>query len=132
MMRYVVLWVFMASVLCAQEEKKPADKNTGKKQFVYVLKLRPDLLKEENWKEADNAAVGRHFNYLKNLLAEGTLIFAGRTDVMNENTFGIAVFWATDESEAQKIMAGDAAVQAGVMTAQLLPFKVALMQNNNK
>ena len=132
MKRYVLLSMLAVSVLCAQEEKKTADKNAVKKQFVYVLKLRPDLLKVENWKEADNAAVGRHFNYLKGLLTDGTLIFAGRTDVMNENTFGIAVFWASDENEAKKIMEGDAAVQAGVMTAQLLPFKVALIQNNSK
>lgn len=38
------------------------------KQFIYVLKLDPRLYKVENWTEEDEAVVGRHFNYLKELL----------------------------------------------------------------
>lgn len=101
----------------------------GKKQFIYVLKLIPKLLEETNWTEKEEDIVNRHFNELKKLLSEGKLILAGRTLNMDEKTFGIVILEVDSEKEAENIMKNDPAVAEGIMTAELFPYRVALINN---
>ncbi len=100
----------------------------GKKQFIYVLKLIPRLLDENNWTAVEEETVGRHFEMLKSMLAEGKLILAGKTDGLSEKTFGIVIFEAASEEEALGIMNGDPAVAGGVMTAELFGYHAALLR----
>ncbi|MBI5932466.1 MAG: hypothetical protein HY867_02065 [Chloroflexi bacterium] len=96
-------------------------------QYLYLLKpTRLGMLTESTPEE--DAAVLRHFAYLKDLTEKGVMILVGRTLNEDESTFGIAVFEAEDESAARTIMEGDPAVQSGVMRATLYPYKVALMR----
>jgi len=97
-----------------------------KKQFIYVLKLIPSLLSESNWTEREEDIVNRHFKRLQVLHKEGKLILAGRTLNMDEKTFGIVVFEADSEIEAENIKNSDPAVAEGVMKAELFPYRVAL------
>lgn len=66
------------------------------------------------------------FEHTPGLLADGRLILAGRTQ--EENPIGLVIFEAETEEEARAIMEGDPAVQAGVMTATLHPYRVALIR----
>lgn len=102
-----------------QEPSKP-------KQFIYVLHLVPRLHDDKAWTDQDKAAVGKHFNRFKDAINSGQLILAGRTMESGDKTFGIAVFQAADENAARQFMNEDPAVVAGVMTAELHPFAVAL------
>ncbi len=99
-----------------------------KNLYAYVLKLVPRLLDEKNWTEADNQIVERHFVRLQQLLAEASLVLAGRTLIQNPEGFGIVIFTAESEQEARRIMESDDAVKEGIMTAQLFPFRVALIR----
>lgn len=116
--------------VCNLAQAEQIDKPNPKKQFIYVLKLQPDYKIENNWTQAVNETVGKHFNYLKDLTNKGTVIMAGRSDyeVSNENVFGIVIFEAATAEEATKIMQGDPAVIGKIMTAELHPFSVALMR----
>ena len=95
-------------------------------QFLYKLKLMPRLLEPANWTDREHEIVGEHFRYLQQLLAENRLILAGRTQNMDETTFGIAIFLAESEEAAASVMANDPAVKQQVMTAELYPYRVAL------
>jgi uncharacterized protein YciI len=97
-----------------------------KKQFIYTLKPIPRLQHEENWTEKENEIVGRHFSKLQQLLQEGKLILAGRTLPLDETTFGIVILEVDSEEEARDLMEQDPAVQEGMMTARLYPYRVAL------
>ncbi|TAH69438.1 MAG: hypothetical protein EWM47_07220 [Anaerolineaceae bacterium] len=99
-----------------------------KKQFIYVLKLIPSLLKEENWTAREEKIVDRHFTKLQELLAEEKLVLAGKTMGMDEKTFGIVILEIESEEEAFHIMKNDPAVAEGIMTAELFPYKVALIK----
>lgn len=90
----------------------------------YILKYSPpretfvtDATAEEN------EVVERHFEYLKELLAKGSLVLAGRTD---DAEYGIAVFKTENEAEARKIVEADPAVIAGVFKGELKLFRLAL------
>ncbi len=75
--------------------------------------------------------VSRHFAYLEGLTEKGVMLLVGRTQNADENTFGIAIFEAEDESAARAITEADPAVVGGVMQATLYPYKVALMRGQS-
>jgi uncharacterized protein YciI len=75
--------------------------------------------------DAENEIVGRHFNYLESLTQQGTVLVFGRTQNSGAKTFGIIVFRASSEEEAQSILSNDPAVKEGVMHAELYSYKVA-------
>jgi uncharacterized protein len=106
----------------------PAEEPAKPKQFIYVLHLVPRLFDDKAWTEADKAAVGRHFNRLKAAAESGEMILAGRTPESGDKTFGIVIFDAKDEAAAKKFMDDDPAVVAGIMTAELHPFALALQR----
>jgi|ERR1043166_2453529 uncharacterized protein YciI len=99
-------------------------------QFIYVLHLVPRLYDDKAWTEQDKSAVDRHFNRLKEGVKSGQVILAGRTQETGDKTFGIAIFESVDETAAREFMNADPAVVAGVMTAELHPFGVALERKN--
>ena len=96
------------------------------KQFIYVLRPVPRLYDDKNWTKEDEMALSRHFTRFKHAIETGELILAGRTSEPGDKTFGIAIFEAKDEAAARKFMESDPAVVAGLMTAELHPFAVAL------
>lgn len=100
------------------------------KQFIYVLRLVPRLHSDSAWTKDDEAALSRHLARFKEAIKTGQLILAGRTLEPGDKTFGIAILEAPDEAAARSFMEGDPAVVAGLMTAELHPFAVALHRTN--
>jgi uncharacterized protein len=100
------------------------------KQFIYILRLVPRLHSDAAWTKEDKMALDRHFTRFKLAIDKGELILAGRTKEPGDKTFGIAVFEAADEAAARAFMESDPAVVAGLMTAELHPFAVALQRKN--
>ena len=119
---------FLALLVALPTLGNAADAPAGPalKYFVIILHPVPRLYQESAWTEADNAAVGAHFNRLKEATAAGRVLLAGRTNEPLDKTFGLVVFSATDETEARAFMEGDPCVAAGVMTAELHPYGLAL------
>lgn len=96
-------------------------------QYLYVLKpTRLGMLTQSTAQEDE--IVGRHFQYLKDLTEKGVMILLGRTTNNDETTFGICIYEAEDDEQANQIMNNDPAVKEGVMTATLYPYRVALMR----
>ncbi|MBA3823097.1 MAG: hypothetical protein H0X24_04210 [Ktedonobacterales bacterium] len=100
-------------------------------QFLYqIIATRPAML-SEGLTPAESAAMSAHFAYLERLLAEGTLILAGRTQNTDADSFGIAIIRVDSEDAARAIMRNDPAVLGGVVTPKLYPYKVALISQAN-
>jgi uncharacterized protein YciI len=78
----------------------------------------------------DKMALDRHFARFNHALEKGELILAGRTTEPGDKTFGVAIFEAPDEAAARTFMESDPAVVAGLMTAELYPFSIALQRNS--
>lgn len=96
-------------------------------QYLYKIQpTRPEML-AAGPTEREAELVGQHFNYLKGLLEAGIVLLAGRTLNTDPSSFGIIIFQAGSEGEAQAIVDNDPAVQHGVMRAELYPYRVALM-----
>ncbi len=91
-------------------------------QYAYLLRpCRPSLPFDATPEE--QAVIGEHFAYLQRHHAAGQIAFVGRCE---DGEFGIVVYDAPGEAEAAAIMRGDPAVEAGLMTATLHPFRVVL------
>jgi uncharacterized protein YciI len=95
-------------------------------QFVYVLRLVPRLYSAGAWTKEDNEAVQRHFVRLQDAAKQKQVILAGRTLEEGAKTIGLVIFEARNEEEATAFMKADPAVMAGVMTAELHPYRVAV------
>jgi len=93
----------------------------------YLIMYRPPRATfAEDATAEESGAVDKHFAYLKQLLTEGKLLLAGRTE---DARFGIAVIVADDEGKARAMMKRDPAVASGVFSGELLPFRLALITN---
>ena len=69
---------------------------------------------------------GVHFERLKRMLAEGTLILAGPT--LGRINTGIVVFEAPDEATARRVMDEDPTISSGFATGELRGFRVSLLR----
>ena len=121
----VSLWLVLSPTL-AQDPKPDATP----KQFIYVLRLVPRLHSDAAWTKEDEMVIARHLTRFRHAIEKGELILAGRTKEPDDKTFGIAIFEAADEAAARAFMESDPAVVAGLMTAELHPFAVALQRKN--
>jgi len=97
---------------------------SGTAVFVYVLRLVRHGASEDMTQE-EETIVDEHFEYLKRALAERKLTLAGRC--LN-GEFGIVIFHAESEKQANEFMKNDPAVKKDVMVAELHPFRVALIK----
>jgi uncharacterized protein YciI len=117
--------------LCLVAPPLPAQApETKPKQFIYVLRLVPRLHSDSAWTKEDEMVIARHLTRFRHAIDKGELILAGRTKEPGDKTFGIAIFEAADEAAARAFMESDPAVVAGLMTAELHPFAVALQRKN--
>jgi uncharacterized protein YciI len=95
-------------------------------QFLYRIQpMRSEML-TQGPTEQEAKVVTAHFTYLQQLVANGTVLLAGRTLNTDENSFGIVIFLAQTEADALGVMQNDPAVSQGVMKAELFPYQVAL------
>lgn len=120
--------VFGFSLIVIGAKEKRSTSNNQSEYYMYTLQLVPPLLNQDNWTEKENRIVEEHFQRLKQLRDEGVVIFAGRVSTMDPEGFGIVIFKADSEEDALAIMENDPAVREGIMTVELFPFNIALMQ----
>ncbi|MCX6085772.1 MAG: YciI family protein [Caldiserica bacterium] len=91
--------------------------------WIYMVHLtRPAAATSPT--EEESAAIDDHFVRLQQACSVGTVRLAGPA---TDGAFGIVIFEAENEAAARLFMTEDPAVLAGVMTAELHPFKVSLV-----
>ena len=90
--------------------------------YIYLIHpLRHEFFEQPT--PAEEAAMAAHFEYLKQATQAGTVLLAGPC---LDDTFGLVVLKAADETAAQAFMYNDPSVQANVMMAELHPFRISL------
>ena len=100
-------------------------------QFLYRIQPTRAAMLAEGSPPQEDALVAQHFQRLQYLLAQGVVILAGRTLNTDPTSFGIVIFNAESEEAARQIMHDDPAVRGGVFSAQLFPYRVALIAGEN-
>ncbi|MCX7052675.1 MAG: YciI family protein [Proteobacteria bacterium] len=124
----VIATMFFTLALAGTPSPTQAQEAPQVQQYVYVLRVAPALHDQAKWTQADNDAVSRHFARLAAAVKAGQVIFAGRTTEPLDTTFGLVVFEAASAEAARQFMESDPAVVAGVMTATLHPYALALQR----
>jgi uncharacterized protein len=127
---YLFLGLLCSSLFLRANENPPSTPAAvaaqAPRQFLIVLHVVPRLHDEKAWTAADNATIAAHFERLKAATASGQVLLAGRTTEALDRTMGLIIFSAADENAARNFLAADPCVAAGVMTAELHPYAVAL------
>ena len=124
----ILATMFFAIALAGTPAPTGAQEASKAQQYVYVLRVAPALHDQARWTQADNDAVSRHFARLAAAVKTGQVIFAGRTTEPLDTTFGLVVFEAASAEAAREFMESDPAVVAGVMSATLHPYALALQR----
>jgi uncharacterized protein len=103
------------------------DSRRSRMSLQYLYRIRPTRsgFLEKSTPDED-AIVDDHFEYLKSLTGQGVVLMAGRTLTTHKGSHGIVVLAVHSADEARGIMENDPAVRAGVFSAELFPFRVAL------
>lgn len=97
-------------------------------EWIYFLHpTRPDFATTISPEE--EKVFGEHFLYLKTLHENNVLILAGPT-LGSVNT-GICIFRAPDEDAARRIMNDDPTIRENVVTGELRPFQVSLLEGRD-
>jgi uncharacterized protein YciI len=124
--RKYALMTLLASVLLVPAFALQAQPAGKRPQFMYVLRVAPGFHEARNWTDRETAVVARHFERLAKAAESGHVILAGRTSEALAETFGVVIFEADDAEAARRFMETDPSVVAGLMTATLHPYVVAL------
>lgn len=97
-------------------------------EWIYFLHPpRPDFAASIS--AAEGKVFSEHFAYLKELHDRQVLILAGPT-LGSVNT-GICIFRAPDEEAARRVMNEDPTIRENVVTGELRPFRVSLLEGRN-
>jgi uncharacterized protein YciI len=95
--------------------------------FLYTLHPNRLAMLTEGPTEAERALAGEHWAYSQRLLADGAVVFAGRTMTRDADSFASVVIRAESADAARRVMNDDPAVKGGVFRARLFPFQPMLM-----
>lgn len=91
--------------------------------YLIVLEpLRDSFVNDAT--EAELSIVADHFAHLQKALKAGRLVLAGRAE---DGHPGIVVIYADSIEQARAFVQDDPAVRTGLFTAQLKPFRLALL-----
>lgn len=93
--------------------------------FIYLLRpMRSNFI--ESITREEEVLLGEHFDYLEKALEEGRLILAGPC---LDGVFGVVIFKAASQEDAQGFMNDDPVVKRRIMRAEAHSFRVSLMSN---
>lgn len=92
----------------------------------YLYRLHPTrrAMISDGPTDAEAGLIKLHFKYLKRLTERGVALFVGRTT--GSEAFGIVVYEAASDEEAEAIMLADPAIAGAVMSGEWFPFRIVL------
>ena len=91
--------------------------------LVVLRPVREEMPFEPTEEEA--RIVSEHYEYLKQLRAEGRIVLAGPSALPGD-TFGLGIFDQDDRADVEALVAADPAVTGGIMTAEIRPYRIAV------
>jgi uncharacterized protein YciI len=113
--RRAVLLALAALATAGSAAAQPQSGGGGGLLFAVVYRAGP------NWKAGlpmEKQGLRDHFFYMRDLHARGTILLAGPRGAEG----GLIILRAADQAEADRILAADPAVTAGLFVGEALPF----------
>ena|SRR6185503_1730413 len=95
--------------------------------FLYTLRPKRLAMLTQGATPDEQAIAARHWSYSQELLAQGAVIFGGRTLNRDASAFAFVVIRAASLDDAHAIAERDPAVVGGVFAADVFPFQPMLM-----
>lgn len=95
---------------------------------IYILRPVRTGMVTDGPDEHETPILAAHYKYLMDLGEAGQLSVFGRTANNDETTIGLVLINSDVEADARSVMENDPAVEGGVMSAALFPFRMAFPQ----
>jgi uncharacterized protein YciI len=94
------------------------------KLYIYDLALKPDYHDVSTWDDKVQEIFAQHGEFLNRAVQHGRVMFVGRTDTAPKDNYGLVVFEADNQADAEEFMNQDPAIARGVMMGRAFPFKI--------
>lgn len=94
------------------------------KTFIYTLQLVERLWDPSNWTKEVEDIIHEHFMRIQHDYQQGIIVHVGKTLVDGKNGFGIVIFNASNDIEAEDYMNHDPAILKGLMTGKCVAYKI--------
>lgn len=91
-------------------------------EYIYLIRPSRSGFFQQSTPDEERT-MAEHFEYLKKATIQGTVILAGPC---LDETFGLVIIQAEDETAARAFMLDDPSVKANVMRSELHPMHVSL------
>jgi uncharacterized protein YciI len=95
--------------------------------FAYTLHPTRLAMLTEGATAEERALATQHWNFSQRLLAQGAIVFAGRTLVSTADSFAMVVVRAASLEAVLAMAEADPAVRGGVFRAAVYPYQPMLM-----
>ena len=125
---YTGLALAVARECSAEAAQKEGQPDT--KEYLYQLKVTRPAMLVSGLTPEEKEILSQHIAYLDKLGRNGTVILYGRTQNSDESAFGMVIFTATSDEDAQRVMASDPGVNRGLMVGKLYPYKIAFIRSS--
>jgi uncharacterized protein YciI len=91
----------------------------------FMLKYEPvkNVQSMQQLSEEEQRILGEHGNYLKGLMAQGTLLFGGQA-LDPKGLWGFAIINAADGQAAAAVLGSDPGVKAHFFKGEVIPFRL--------
>lgn len=92
--------------------------------FICFIELNEKFANPSGWTEETKEIISAHSNFMDKLGEDGNLIFAGRTDSVQDDNdlIGVVLFKADSIEEARAIMSRDPGVLNLIQKSRVFPF----------
>jgi uncharacterized protein YciI len=95
-------------------------------EFICILKPNRLEMLTDKMTDEEKKIISAHFDYWNELCNENRAKFAGRTQTADEHTFGVVIFYAKSNKDADQLVAFDPAIRNNIMSGKVYPFVTAI------
>lgn len=102
------------------------------KLFVSHLLLKPAYQDPSTWDSSVQETFNLHSEFVNRAVRHGRVMLVGQTETVPQDNFGMLVFEAENQAEADEILNSDPAIARGIMVGKAFPFKLLKVTDQAK
>lgn len=95
------------------------------KLYIYDMALKSDYHDISAWDGQIQDVLHQHSDYLNRAVQHGRVMLMGQTDAAPKDNYGLVLFEAENQADAEEFINSDPAIARGIMVGRAFPFKLA-------
>ncbi len=94
------------------------------KLYIYDMSLNSNYHDASTWNAQVHEVFHQHSDFLNRAVQHGRILFMGQTDTAPMDNYGVVLFEAENQEDADDFIRSDPAIARGIMVGRAFPFKL--------